>query len=352
MLGLDTGGGYGETWFNGGPRPRCVAWMSGTIDVEQATYSIRVVEPGVTHVAVIARKTLLASAEVPPSREGPDLVLSLDELPAPIVKGRVRVSVVDDATGDPIRSGIVVAGVSARDGDFTTMTDEWFDLREDGTADVEVSGGEIVLSANVEGYASPTEVVPLSGGAFEERTLRIARSTRTLNGRARLEGQGSLVQPFVCVYRRHDDDWQPLKLPKETIFDANGRFTIDALPEGALLVVAGDWEHVAATAEIAASGDANAELVLAAGVLVHLKSVARDGRTLGMVRYRIVDERRVPLVDHLALGAFHDADDFPVHLPPGDCTIEACSIGYEPSVTPLHVTEPTSIELALSSRSH
>jgi hypothetical protein len=309
-------------------------------------------EPGIGHVALFARKRLLASAEILSSCEGPDLVLDLDGLLPLFFRGRILVHVVDDATGNPIGSGHVVADVAARDGDITSETAEWFDLHGDGTAEVETRGGEITLSADVAGFVSTTAMVVLRHEAREERTLRVARAARRITGRVALKGDGVATAPELRVYRQHDGDWLALPTP-ETKFDGRGRFALEGMPDGGLLIVASGENGAPAFTTAVATGDAEVELLLDPGALVTLRAVARDERTVGMVRYRILDEQKIPLVDDLAGGGFHshDPDQHAVRLPSGLFQVEAWSVDYERNVATLRVAGDTTLELGMHPRS-
>jgi RNA polymerase sigma-70 factor (ECF subfamily) len=341
----------GHNWVNGGPRAHRVTWISGSCDLDAATYRVDLFEPGIEFLAVFARKRLLASAAIPPSREGPDLVVDLDGLPPPLSRGRILVHVVDDATGEPVGSGKVVADVAARDGDMTTERGETFDIHGDGTAAVEVRGGEITLSADLPGFISTTTMVLLRHEAHEERTLRVARAVRRITGRVALRDGGHVASPELRAYRQRDGEWLALPM-RETKFDGGGRFALNGMPDGALLLVASGGNGAPAFTSCAAAGDAEVELLLDPGVVVTLRAVPRDERTVGMVRYRILDEQRIPLVDDLAGGGIHfqDADRCAVRLPSGLCQVEAYSVDYEPSVASLRVAGDATLELGMHPR--
>jgi hypothetical protein len=87
---------------------------------------------------------------------------------------------------------------------------------------------------------------------------------------------------------------------------------------------------------------------------VTLRALARDDRTVGMVRYRILDERRTPLYDDLAGSGFHshDADRSTVRLPSGLLQIEAYSVDYEPNFASLRVAGETALDLGMHPRAH
>jgi len=343
----------GRIWVNGRPLSHQITWISGICDLEQATYRVDLFEPGMEFLAVIARKRLLASAAIPPSREGPDLVLDLDGLPPPLSRGRILVHVVDDATGNPVGSGHIDADVAARDGDMTTETAARFDLHGDGTAEVEVRGGEISLSADVPGFVSTCAMVVLRDEAREERTLRVARQVRRITGRVALRAGGVVTAPELRAYLPHDGEWLALP-PREPKFDSRGNFALDGMPDGALLVVASGDNGAPAFTTCAATGDAEVELLLDPGSVVTLRALARDDRTAGMVRYRILDERRTPLYDDLAGSGFHshDADRSTVRLPSGLLQIEAYSVDYEPNFASLRVAGETALDLGMHPRAH
>lgn len=343
----------GRTWVNGRQLSHQITWISGTCDLEQATYHVDLFEPGIEFLAVFARKRLLASAAIPPSREGPDLVLDLDGLPPPLSRGRILVHVVDDATGDPVGSGAVDADVAARDGDMTTEAAARFELHGDGTAEVEVRGGEINLAADVPGFVSTSAMVLLRDQAHEERTLRVARQMRRITGRVALRSGGRVTAPELRAYLPHDGEWLALP-PREPKFDNRGNFALDGMPDGALLIVASGDNGAPAFTTSAPTGDAAVALLLDPGSVVTLRAVARDERPIGMVRYRIFDERRIPLVDDLAGSGFHshDADRSAVRLPSGLLRIEAYSVDYEPNFATLRVAGDTTSELGMHPRAH
>ena len=75
-------------------------------------------------------------------------------------------------------------------------------------------------------------------------------------------------------------------------------------------------------------------------------------RLLGPVRYRILDEHGVPVIDDLARDGFrfHDAEPSPVQLSAGVYQLEAYAVGYEPNLASLRVTGETSLELGMHAR--
>jgi len=327
-------------------RTYCIC--NGRIDASAGAWSIDLVEPDLTHVAVVARKKLVAWAALRvledgrPSAEGPDLLLDLASLPPPIHGGVFVVRLTDAATGAAIPNGRIDLSIWTRDGNLTQSRGDAAAVDARGCAEIRLPCGQISFQTDVVGYASVQGFVTMRPGAWEERTLHLERARRSITGVVTTPNGAAASRASVSAFLNSDGEYRAIGTA--TRCDSNGRFELSGMPAGEFVVVVACDPFAPSVATLDASAT-RVEIGLMEGVALKVRAVARDDRPLGSFELRIVDDAGIPVIDELGRG-FHAEDD-PVHLQPGEYIIEVHVVDYEPNVSTLRVARNSEIEFGM-----
>jgi RNA polymerase sigma-70 factor (ECF subfamily) len=330
--------------------PACTR-IDGAVDVDAATYSIALTEPGMTHLAVIARRKLLAWAPLiavdggTPAVDGPELVVDLSSLPAPIHGGTLAVRVVDAATKQPVAHAGFSWSSGYRDGDRTTWRNDVANGDAAGTAKLELPAGETSLQIQASGYAAASEFVRMVAGGREERVVELERAARTVVGVVHLPKGEAAAGAKILAYRAASGAWLPIG--SVVPCDSNGRFELREMPGKEFVVVASCSPLAPGVARVA-TGVEGVDLTLQVGVAFNVDVVARDERQLGLFRCRILDAEGVPVVDELRPGSSkrHSGRD-ELHVLPGEYVVEVHAVDYEPNISTQRIVAGTAIEFGM-----
>jgi RNA polymerase sigma-70 factor (ECF subfamily) len=330
--------------------PSC-SRIDGAVDVDAATYSIALLDPGMTHLALIARRKLLAWAPLSavdggaPSVNGPELVVDLSSLPSPIHGGTLAVRVVDAATKEPV----VRAGLSwtsgYRDGDRTSWRNDAANADVAGTATLELPAGETSLQIQASGYAAASEFVRMVAGAREVRVVELERAARTVVGVVHLPTGGAAAGAKILAYRSTSGGWLPIG--PVVPCDSNGRFELREMPGKEFVVVASCPPLAPGVARVD-PGVEGIDVTLQAGVAFNVDVVARDERQVGLFRCRMLDAEGIPVVDELRPGSSrpHSGRE-ELHVLPGEYVVEVHAVEYEPNISTQRIVSATAIEFGM-----
>jgi RNA polymerase sigma-70 factor (ECF subfamily) len=325
--------------------------IDGTLDVDAATYSIVLLDPGMTHVAVIARRKLLAWAPLgagdggQPSPNGPELVVDLSTLPAPIRGGTCAIRVVDAVTKAPVAHASLSWYSGVRDGNRTTWQNNLANTDASGVATLELPTGETSLEVHASGYASGSEFVRVRAGGREERVAELVRTARFVVGSVRLPSGGAASDARVFAYRATASGYAPVGAVSPC--DSNGRFELRDMPAQDFVVVATCAGCAPGVARVA-SGRDEVDVALQGGVAFKIAVVARDERQVGLVRCRFVDADGIPVVDEFRAGSsVHQGSPRELRVVPGTYMIEVDALDYEPNVSTQRIDGDFEIEFGM-----